>query len=252
MTVFAYLSLFLAVLLGGAAGAGVMNARLSEEKLRSFLPLLLSFSGAYLLGIAALEMIPEVFREGGSEMGVYLLGGFFLQLVLEGFSQGVEHGHIHAHRQSGYVYAVQIMVGLGVHAFLEGLPVAMDTGGLEAHAGHHHSAVGNHLLFGILMHKLPAAFSLAVLLRASDYSRRFTWGALFLFACLSPLGTLVGAVFSFSHIWIDRILALVVGSFLHISTTILFEADGKRSHSISPRKFLVIVSGMILAWLTTH
>lgn len=210
---------------------------------------MLSFSGAYLLAIAALELIPEVFSHPIGEAGVWLLVGFFIQLLLEGFSQGVEHGHVHAHKDAHYGYAVQVMVGLGLHAFLEGMPL-----GTQAHldAGQVAHLHGDHLLFGIVLHKLPAAFALGLLLRGSGYSDRIIWGCLLLFGLLSPLGSVVGELVSIDPVWRVRILAIVVGSFLHISTTILFEADGSRGHGVSPRKFVVIILGMAVAYFTAH
>lgn len=234
-----YLLLFLSALVGGGL------ALAGSERFRGLLPQLLSFSGAYLLGIAALELIPDVFQTAPASVGTWLLLGFFIQLLLEGFSQGVEHGHVHAHRNSGYRYALRVMFGLGLHALLEGLPLGE---GGEA-AGHHH---GQHLLFGIVLHKLPAAFALALLLRGSGYGSRVIWSCLMVFGVLSPLGAVIGNVLSIDALWRSRILALVVGSFLHISTTILFEADGDHGHGISPRKFLIIITGMCVAYLTVH
>ena len=113
MSLWQSILLFASVLIGGAAATASVSARF-----RTYLPLLLSFSGAYLLGIAALEMIPTVFRHAQPDIGLWLLGGFFIQLVLEGFSQGVEHGHVHANHHAGHGYALQIMLGLGLHALL--------------------------------------------------------------------------------------------------------------------------------------
>lgn len=238
-----YMLLFATALAGGGA------AQLGDDRLRKFLPTLLSFSGAYLLGIAALELIPDVFGRGTASAGMWLLLGFFIQLLLEGFSQGVEHGHVHAHRGQGVGFAAGIMFGLGVHALLEGLPLGAGTLDHGGHGGHFHD---EHLLYGIAMHKFPAAFALGLLLRGSGYSRAFIWACLATFGLLSPLGMLLGQILSIDPIWRMRILALVVGSFLHISTTILFEADGSHRHGVSITKFLIIIAGMGVAYLTVH
>ena len=252
MHVWQYLLLFSTVLLGGGV-AQWATGRGREGDFRSYLPQLLSFSGAYLLGIAALEMMPAVFGHADVHTGLWLLLGFFIQLVLEGLSQGVEHGHIHVHRRHGAGYGIQVMIGLGLHALLEGLPLGAGDFGHQ-HGPDEVHAVGEsaHLLYGIILHKLPAAFALALLLRGSGYSRRFTWGCLLVFAALSPTGALLGEFLSIAPDWRNRILALVIGSFLHISTTILFETDGVHTHSISARKFAIVVAGMGLAYLTAH
>ncbi|MGB3801327.1 MAG: ZIP family metal transporter [Lewinella sp.] len=241
MVLWQYGLLLISALLGGAL------ALLGSERYRALLPSLLSFSGAYLLGIAALELIPEVFGTPVSGVGLWLLLGFFIQLLLEGFSQGVEHGHVHAHKGVGLGFALRVMVGLGLHALLEGLPLGTD---IEIPGENHDH--GEHLLFGIVLHKLPAAFALALLLRGSGYTRSIIWSCLAIFGLLTPLGAVLGDLLSIDPVWRARILALVVGSFLHISTTILFEADGSHSHGISIRKFLIIVAGMGVAYLTAH
>jgi zinc and cadmium transporter len=69
---------------------------------------------------------------------------------------------------------------------------------------------------------------------------------LIVFALSSPLGTLTsyflgkGFVENMSHFF-NIILAMVVGIFLHISTTILFESD--ENHGFNLKKFIVIVLG---------
>ena len=238
MLLWQYFLLFASALVGGGL------ALAGSERYGRYLPRLLSFSGAYLLAIAALELIPEVFIGAPESVGLWLLLGFFVQLMLESFSEGVEHGHVHAHRGVGYGFALRVMIGLGLHALLEGLPLGAGPG---AAASHSH---GEHLLFGIVLHKLPAAFALALLLRGSGYRSTIIWTCLLIFGLLSPLGAALGELLSIDPVWRQRILALVVGSFLHISTTILFEADGSHSHGISIRKFLIILAGMGVAYLT--
>ncbi|MEM6397874.1 MAG: ZIP family metal transporter [Bacteroidota bacterium] len=237
-----YLLLFLAVFLGG--GLALLG---NAKYLRAYLPYLLSFSGAFLLGIAALELIPEIFNHPKGQPGIWLLAGFLLQLLLENLSQGVEHGHIHSKRKASRSYGIGILIGLCLHAFIEGLPLqSLDYE--HYHVGHNHSHdLGRNLLVGVIMHKLPAAFALGLLLRFSDYSKRFVIGGLSVFALMAPLGAWLGGIFILEPVWIESTLALVVGSLLHISTTILFEADARRHHSVSWQKLVVIVVGLGVA-----
>ena len=83
---------------------------------------------------------------------MWVLVGFFIQLLLEQLSGGVEHGHIHAPHNATGKFAISVMLGLCVHAFLEGIPLTHFTeyaGSAHAHHGHEH----NHLLYGIILHK---------------------------------------------------------------------------------------------------
>lgn len=244
MEIWQYLLLIGSVILGGA-----LSTFGKPEVMARWLPLLLSFSGAYLIGIVALELIPETFSHDEGNPGFFLLLGFFVQLLLENLSQGVEHGHVHAHAHARQSYGLQVLLGLSLHAFLEGIPLG-DSGASDAH-GHVHGS-GQHLIYGIVLHKLPAAFALGLLLFGSGYSRRFRWSCLIAFALMSPLGALLGQALIVSEAWHHNILALVIGSFLHISTTILFEADSGTHHRISLRKLGIILLGMGLAYLSGH
>ena len=229
--------LFGAVLVGGAVGL-----RFPELRGR-YLHLVLSFSGAYLLSITALHLIPEAFSSHSASPGLAILGGFFLQVLFEQFSRGVEHGHMHAHK--GQHLALPVLIGLSLHAFLEGSPLAiMDH---VQHVGHEH----NHLLTGLILHKIPAGFALSVLLAHAGYQRFTVWGLLALFACMSPLGAIVAAqIIDPSHV--PYVLGLVIGSLLHVSTTILFELDDEDHHRLTWTKTTAIAVGIVVALLTTY
>ncbi|HXP49974.1 MAG TPA: hypothetical protein VN922_08475, partial [Bacteroidia bacterium] len=56
------------------------------------LKLLLAFTGSLLFSIAVLDLIPEIYGSMGKTAGIYILAGFFLQIILEFFSHGIEHG----------------------------------------------------------------------------------------------------------------------------------------------------------------
>ena len=157
-----YLILFLSVLFGGGL------AFYFKKNNKEVLQMTLSFSGAYILGISVLHLMPVAFSTGEHSTGLYLLGGFFVQLLLERLSQGVEHGHIHAPHTGKTAFAIQIMIGLCIHAFFEGLPLG---GYDDLHAAHHHDHGEHHLLFGIVLHKAPAAFALVLLFLVSGIQK---------------------------------------------------------------------------------
>jgi len=226
-----------AVLLGGAVG-------LKYPQLRGrYLHLVLSFSGAYLLSITALHLIPEAFVYASAKPGLAILLGFFLQVLFEQFSRGIEHGHMHA--QKGQHLAFPVLIGLSLHAFLEGSPLAL-LGHIE-HVGHDH----NHLLNGLILHKIPAGFALSVLLAYAGYQRFTIWALLTLFACMSPLGAIVAAEL-IEPDQVPYVLGLVIGSLLHVSTTILFELDDKDHHRLTWTKTSAIAVGIVVALLTSY
>ena len=65
---------------------------------------------------------------------------------------------------------------------------------------------------------------------------------------MSPLGVFAGDLFTSLSNYQNEIMAIVVGIFIHISTTILFESsDG---HKFSMQKILAIISGAFITILT--
>lgn len=237
-----YALLFLTVLAGGG-----IALRLKKYN-PAYLKLVLSFTGAYILGISILHLLPSVFADGKESTGLWILSGFFLQLVLEQLTRGVEHGHMHSSVDSKHNFAMPIMLGLCLHAFIEGLPLNDYEYFHQAQHGYEHN--DNHLFFGIIIHKAPAAFALAILLLWSKTKQNIIWLFLIIFASMSPLGALTASLFSVNLETVTKLVALVIGSFLHISTTILFEADDSHQHSIPWRKMAVILAGLGIAILT--
>jgi len=242
MTILEFSILFISVLIGGLAALTV-----DHQNSKQYLGLFLSFSGAYLLGITAVHLLPETFNPPKTSIGFWILGGFLLQLVLEMLSKGVEHGHIHPSHSVSKTFILPIMLGLCVHAFIEGMP-------LDAiHHLHNNDGHDHHhkpLLYGIILHKIPAAFALGLLLLLSGFKRMTTILCLILFGMMSPLGAFVGSNLSLEPNQLQNLMGLVIGTFLHISTTILFEADEKSHHRISFQKLFAILIGLGLAILT--
>ena len=244
MTLIQYILLFIAVFLGGA-----LAFRFREGNSR-VLKLVLSFCGSYLLGVIVLHLLPDIYSSHQQTIGIWVLVGYFIQLLLEQLSMGVEHGHIHNHyHTSKPMFAAQVMLGLSVHAFIEGMPLSMyDAFHATLHAEEHQHG---HLYWGIIMHKAPEAFALALLLLTSKFSIRTIVFCLLIFSAMSPMGAMLATVMQFSPALLKVLIAIVVGSLLHISTTILFESDSSGDeHKISFSKVLLILLGVGLSLLT--
>ncbi|WP_295773256.1 ZIP family metal transporter [uncultured Mucilaginibacter sp.] len=224
------LLLFFSAFLGGAAVFLFKGGNHKQLKL------VLSFSGAYLFAITVLHLIPEAYHGNDHMVGVFILGGFIFQIVLEQFSDGIEHGHMHQHHHDKAVFPLGIMVSLCLHGFLEGMPLA---GGYK-----------NELVFGIALHHIPAAFALGTVLLANHQSRNNTLFFIALFAIMAPLGYFVSDAISNGGIgnlqrYFNRIMGVVIGIFLHISTTILFEAGP--DHKFNRRKLIAVLLGVGIA-----
>lgn len=221
-----YLILFASVIVGAVI------VQLFKVKSEKQMKLFISFSGAYLFAITILHLIPEIYHgHNHHNIGLYILLGFFIQIILEHFSQGIEHGHGHLHG----TLPLSMMLGLCIHAFMEGMPLG----------GHHHGDTQNALLTGIALHKIPVSVVLVSMFLHSGMSKQKTYLLLFLFAIMTPLGTFVSNYISEISHYYTEIMAIVIGVFLHISTTILFESS--EGHRFNAMKFFVIILGTLLA-----
>lgn len=211
------------------------------------LKLLLSFSGAYLFAISVLNLLPEIYKTEDKKIGIYLLFGFFFQLVLDYFSEGIEHGHIHIHKHNlKPVIPVMMMVSLCIHAFFEGMPI--NTIWQSKHTT-------DMLIFGIIIHNIPISLALMSVLSQSGVNKMWCIILLLLFAMMTPIGMLttnfIGhTVFNNLVGYYQKMMAIVIGIFLHISTTILFESS--ENHRFNLQKMGIISVGISLAIITVY
>lgn len=234
---FYLLALFAVTALGGSIPLWV---RAPEER---GMQILLAFSGSALLGITFLHLVPESFVEIGARAGGLVLAGFFLQLIVQRITHGLEHGHVHSHGPGARVPLVSILAGLVLHAFMEGLPLGIV---------YRESATTPSLFLAVGLHKIPEAI-LAASLTAAVVGKRKAAVMLILFAAVTPLAALVSHTLRVNYLAmrhvIDSLVPLVAGAFLHIATTIFYES-GTRQHHLTVRKGFAIVAGIALALAT--
>jgi zinc transporter ZupT len=190
----------------------------------------LAFSGAFLLSITIFELLPEVYqRLEAKQTGLFIMSGILIQIILEFFSKGAEHGHVHIHKNSKKFPWV-LFLSLCLHAFLEGFPINQH----------------NDMVYGVIIHKIPIAILITMYLVQSGFKRIQILSFLFLFAMMTPIGTVIANNILINSTYLVYINAIVIGVFLHISTTILFESsDG---HSFNLNKILAIVVAVAIAY----
>ncbi|WP_304158069.1 ZIP family metal transporter [Mesonia mobilis] len=192
--------------------------------------LLLSFSGAFLLSITVFEFLPEVYQNYDEAIGLLIMAGILLQIFLEFLSKGAEHGHLHENKERRS-FPVALFISLCLHSLLEGSPI-------------HNN---EHLLIGVVIHKIPIAIIISSFLLNSKLSKTKIAAFLLLFALMTPLGSYLQENFEFLKNIERYINALVIGIFLHVSTIILFESS--KNHQFNLSKILVIIVGVIIAYL---
>lgn len=225
---------------------------------QTFLDMTTTFGGAFLFAACFLQLVPHVFvphihgeiaGHAHEEIellhhlkpGIWILVGFLIQLFLEFLTNGIEHGHNHAHcceeHDANHVHPVTgLLIGLSLHAFMEGMPITF--GEDEIHWG---------LLYGIFLHNIPISLVLITLFMNNRYSTAKSFGLLTVFAVMTPLGSLVNRyLISGLGNFEVPIMGIVVGILLHVSVSILFDHGDNK---YSKLKILLILMAFALAYL---
>jgi len=223
--------------------AGAITVLLLRMEERGYVKVFNAFTGGFLICITFLHLLPELYGAGhggavhdhahdhaDTKVGTLILVGFFVQLLLDSLSRGIEHGHAHPVHEP---VPIGIMLGLCLHAFVEALALG------EAKT-HHDPASRQMLLWSIVIHNYPVSIALLGMLLHSGMGHRRALGLMAVFAAMAPLGLLLSAhtaLVAYSR----ELTAVVVGIFMHISTTILFESSD--AHRFNRAKAIAIVAG---------
>jgi zinc transporter ZupT len=221
---------------------GYVMALVLKPTNKKSLKLLLSFSGSFLLSLTVLHLLPEVYESAANAheghdhahnnpVGIFIMAGIVFQIILEYFSKGAEHGHVHVHGDE-HLHKMPwlLFISLCIHALLEGMPVS------------HHA----DLAWGIAIHHFPIAIILTAFFVNSGLKRSAIMLFMLAFAVMTPLGTLVSGQLEFIRHYYAEISAIVVGILFHISSTIIFESS--EGHKFNLAKLLVIILGVVMAY----
>lgn len=244
-----YLLLLSSIALGAIT---VFGFKLYEAR---HIRLLNAFTGAFLLSLTFLHLLPELYHDHGDHagharqgplfIGALILTGFFVQVALDVISMGVEHGH--SHSVSGRM-PLGVVIGLCLHALVE----AMALGDGHAHHGHEHELPTRRLLLvSIIVHNYPVAIALLGMLLQSGMKRSSALGILALFAAMAPLGMFISSHTALAN-YSRELMAVVIGIFMHISTTILFEASDLHRFNIAKLVAIIFGTAMGVASVLMH
>lgn len=229
----------LLILLAGPL-SGLILQKGFEKNSQKIMGHTIIFSGSFLMGIALFGLLPELYDKI-FQAGIWIGVGFFFQIILERFTGGIDHGHIHSNNVPKSVYV--LFAGLMLHALFEGYSAGLS---YDLKSG-----IVSGMVVGIAIHEIPAAFSLAVLLRSRVESRLTLTLLLLVYACATPIGYLTGATIRSEDMIseeLSRILtAIIAGTFLHISTLIVFENSLRKKEGAS--KWISIISGLLISYL---
>ena len=232
--------LYLGVLLSGIAYSKITTKR------NQWTAWLSIFGGAFLFAICFIHLLPEVYRwgnehDGASESvkiaGVAVLFGFVLQLLLENLGGGHEQAHFRSAETSaiGKKSALLFLIGLCIHAFLEGMALI------------HDNHVETGMFYGVLVHNIPLSMVLMMHFLEAGYKNKEALWMLSIFGIAGPLGALFGNSLTVLQPYYHLILAVVIGILLHVASAILYfpKTDKGERYSF----FLAIISAFVLVLL---
>lgn len=251
------------------SGLLMLLVRIPRRPLR----LLLAFSGAFLFGLSLLHLIPELYEHSSNNVGIWIVVGFLIQVLLEYMTSGLEHGHDHHHTHDEHghtdeshshthaahahteihqapnhlrhIVPIGVLVGLCLHAFLEGMPLGTSVAA---------DSLFPPFVLGIVLHNIPIAIAFVGLMLHLKLPKKRVVLNLALFSVMTPAGMVASYLIGQQLTgglspYFQAITAVVVGIFLHISTTILFESS--ENHRFNALKFFIILLGVGTAWLVT-
>lgn len=209
---------------------GYIIALVLKPTKKANLKLLLAFSGSFLLSLTVMHLLPEVYESTNPRIGIFIMMGILFQIILEFFSKGAEHGHVHGHEIITQIPWL-LFISLCIHAFLEGFPVS-----------HHQD-----LAVGIAIHHLPIAIILTTFFVNARLDKKAILFFMVTFSIMTPLGTILSDYMPILNVYYTEITAIVIGILFHISSTIIFETS--EGHKFNIAKVSMIVIGILLAYL---
>ena len=219
---------------GNLAGALAVLRRL-EGSLRA-IDLGIAFSAGYMLSVALLGVLPEVFRHDPAAASFVLAGYLGVHVA-----QHVLAPHFHfgeeTHRVTAFA-GIVALIGLAVHTFFDGVAIA--SGFLAS------DRLGALLALSVLLHKLPEGVTVASLMIAGGHGRREA----LLGAAVLGLATVLGVLLTERIAPLARHgLALAAGVTLYVAASELVPAFQSRRRALATVAFAGGVATYLLASL---
>ena len=220
---------------------GVVTLSLNKTKLKAMLLFMVSFAVGGLFGDAFIHLIPESFRNLGTNIktSLFILVGIFIFFILEKF---VRWRHCHELTSEDHLHplAVLNLVGDGVHNFFDGMIVGASFAV--------NINVGIATTLAVILHEIPHEIgNFSVLLYAGMSVKKALYFN-FLSAMTSVLGAIVALLIE-SHVkgFAVYLLPITAGGFLYIAGSDLTPELHKEDHikiSTSLKQLLFITLGV--------
>jgi len=189
---------------------GLLTFPIKEQKLRSLLLYLVSFSAGGLFTDAFIHLIPEAAVNGLElKVPIYILSGIITSFILEKLIQW-RHCHIPTSEEHPHPFAYMNLFGDGVHNFIDGIVVA---GSYIASL-----PVGMATTLAVVFHEIPQEIGDYGVLLHGGFSKNKALLFNFLTAIMAFFGALLALALSF---YIENftvfLLSFAAGEFIYIA-----------------------------------
>jgi zinc and cadmium transporter len=237
-------------LLGGVLSVSCAGAfLLAPQPWRNrILPHLLSFAVGAMLGAAFLALLPHAIADGHvddlHDLGYSVLGGLLFFFLLEKLILWRHHhaydGHDHEHGCAEGPAGYLILIGDGLHNFIDGIVIAAAFL-TDAH-------LGIVTALAVAAHEIPQEVGDFAVLLASGFSRARALA----FNLLTSVATVVGGVaayFALSSLlaWVPYVLAVAAAGFIYVAVADLIPGLHKRARPAEAlQQLILIVAGAAL------
>ena len=215
------LSLLVIFLIGTLAGLFPMKKNLSAKGKQNLI-LGNAFAGGVFLGAGLLHMLADGIENFNSlypkvdfPFPMLIAGaGFILILILDRSLSGEYQSQASA-QKSGSATPLILFIVLSIHSIIAGASLGLEGAAISVLA----------IFFAIIAHKGAAGFSLGISLKQADFPRKRHIGTILLFAAMTPLGVLLGTLFTefmssdMSAMFEMIFDCLAAGTFLYIAIT---------------------------------
>lgn len=229
--------IFYSLLAMASAICGTLLVLKFSEWARKNSILLIGFAAGVMLSIAFVHLIPEAIEHNPDSV-IYIFVGFLFMFFLQYFvffhPCHDEHCGVHLGAMSTF--------GLSLHSFFDGIIISI---GFDAN-----TYIGLMTTIAIMLHKLPDGVTITGILMHSKKSIKKILIYSVATAVFTPLGTLVGIIFSnqISHL-IGVFLALTSGTFIYLAAADLIPETHKATNK---KAGVCLLAGVIIVAFLGH
>lgn len=195
----------------------------------------ISFGAGYILSTGILSLMPEALIDG--KVFWVLIGFLFIYFGEHFFMM---HGCIGEDCQYHRI-GVAAFIGLSLHTI---------AGGISISAAYIRSEILGFLTFlAIIFHKIPEAFSLGIILKNTNFSKKKKWFLFIIYSLLIPFSSIISFI-AFKKIpdkFISALIGFSAGTFFEIGAADLLPQVHKTTKGRRTR-FLCFLLGVFMAF----